>query len=102
MLKWTYACLALAVMTIMTAPGAAASEVQAAALVEIAPAPDWVPESCARIARARGHRINFGEPRLCREPASVARGCEMQVDIRAASLRYASGRRRHGHVNTCL
>jgi hypothetical protein len=86
---------------IAAAPSAAASDAQVAASVESAPAPEWAPEACARVVRTRGHRYSLSEPRQCREPAVVARGCERQIDIRAASLRYATGRRRHDHVSVC-
>lgn len=54
---------------------------------------------CQRPAGRRGAMARSG---LCRTAYSAVRQCDFSVSVRAAALRYASGKRRHAHIARCV
>jgi len=57
--------------------------------------------SDAECQRTGGRRSAMARSGLCRTAYSVVRQCDFAVNVRAAALRYASGKRRHAHVARC-
>lgn len=75
-----------------------------AAAPEAEPLPvEWVDEPCPRRTFMRGHRRVVAEPRYCRTPASLSRGCAYELDVRAAARRNAMGKRaRRNGIARCV
>lgn len=63
-----------------------------------AAANDWLDPNCPRRTHVRGAMAG---PRACRTAYSAMRNCSYEIDVRASSLRYASGRRRHARIARC-
>jgi hypothetical protein len=97
---------AMFALAMMLAPGAfaqtASTDAAPSYSVEAAPATAWTPGACARMVRARAHRMSFVQPHGCGAPTSALMGCAYRIDIKAASLRHATGTRRHGHIASCI
>ncbi len=94
-----FAIAALAV-GLAVSPEAAAAD--APAQEAAAPSAGWANDVCAPRIGDRGHRRSVAEPRACRTPRSLLRGCAFVVDVRATALRFASNRRRHAHTVRCI
>ena len=85
----------------------AAASVALIAFASPAAAQDEAPVDSAAAAedecqRPAGRRGPLAQSRLCRGAYSVVRQCGYAVNVRAAALRYASGKRRHAHVARCV
>jgi len=83
-------------------PEASAAQFQSPPAADAAPQAGWADDACAPRVSDRGHRRSVAEPRACRTPRSIVRGCAYVVDIRATALRFASSRRRHAHTVRCI
>lgn len=93
-LLFTFACF-----VVVNAAGAAHAAPQEEAPIDTTAEDDSWRQDCPRRTNVRGA---FAGPRACRTVAySALRNCTYEIDVRAASLRYASGRRRHARVATC-
>jgi hypothetical protein len=79
---------------LMFAAASAASAQEAPVDTEAAEAND-----CQRPAGRRGV---LSQSRTCRSAYSLVRQCEFAVNVRAAALRYASGRCRHVRIASCV
>jgi hypothetical protein len=52
--------------------------------------------------RAGGRRGVMAQSRACRTAYSAVQQCDYAVSVRAAALRYASGKRRHVRIARCV
>ena len=98
MRKMLFAATCLAVFA---AASAASAQEEAPVDAEAA-----APDDCQRQAGRRGV---MAQSRLCRASAEAARPvggmgrlCDLTYNVRAASLRYAGGKRRHPHIARCI
>ncbi len=55
-------------------------------------------DECQRVTGRRGV---MAQSRACRTAYSLVQQCDYSVSVRAAALRYASGKRRHVRIARC-
>lgn len=75
---------------------ASAASAQEEAPVDAEAAQD---DECQRPAGRRGV---MAQSRACRVAYSAVQQCDYAVNVRAAALRYASGKRRHVRIASCV
>jgi hypothetical protein len=73
-----------------------------AAAQEEAPVDSEAAVQAGDCQRPAGRRGVMAQSRACRTAYSAVQGCDFAVNVRAAALRYASGRRRHSRIARCI